>query len=112
MTQGIEVQHLVSYVHTQNGLAESLIKRIKLIARQLLHNLDNFPEHRLQSVRLDNFPEHRLQSVRLDNVIQFSSRSFNDYCMTQGIEVQHLVSYVHTQNGLVESLIKRIKLIA
>jgi hypothetical protein len=32
------VQHLVPYVHTQNGLAESLIKRIKLIARTLLHN--------------------------------------------------------------------------
>jgi hypothetical protein len=27
----------MSYVHTQNGLAESLIKRIKLIARPLLH---------------------------------------------------------------------------
>jgi hypothetical protein len=26
------------YVHTQNGLAHSLIKRIKLIARPLLHN--------------------------------------------------------------------------
>jgi hypothetical protein len=34
-TQGIQVQH---YVHTQNGLAISLIKRIKLIARLLLHN--------------------------------------------------------------------------
>jgi hypothetical protein len=32
------VQHSVPYVHTQNGLAESLIKRIKLIARPLLHN--------------------------------------------------------------------------
>jgi hypothetical protein len=28
----------VLYVHTQNGLVESLIKRIKLIARLLLHN--------------------------------------------------------------------------
>jgi hypothetical protein len=28
----------VPYVHTQNGLIESLIKRIKLIARTLLHN--------------------------------------------------------------------------
>jgi hypothetical protein len=28
----------VPYVHTQNGLVESLIKRIKLIARPLLHN--------------------------------------------------------------------------
>jgi hypothetical protein len=38
MVQGIQVQHTVSYVHTQNGLAESLIKQIKLIARPLLHN--------------------------------------------------------------------------
>jgi hypothetical protein len=38
MVLGIQVQHLVPYVHTQNGLAESLIKRIKLIARPLLQN--------------------------------------------------------------------------
>ena len=35
---GITVEHFVPYVHTQNGLAESLIKRIKLIARPLLQN--------------------------------------------------------------------------
>jgi hypothetical protein len=60
--------------------------------------------HKIES----NFFEHRLQSVRLDNVAEFSSRTFNDYCMTQIIEVQYSVSYVHTQNGLTESLIKRI----
>jgi hypothetical protein len=38
MAKEIEVQHSVSYVHTQNGLAESLMKRIKLIARSLLHS--------------------------------------------------------------------------
>ena len=38
MALGIEVQHSVPYVHTQNGLAKSLIKRIKLIARPLLQN--------------------------------------------------------------------------
>jgi hypothetical protein len=58
-----------------------------------------------------NYPEYRLQSVTLNNVAEFSSRAFNDYCMTQGIEVQHSVPYVNTQNGLTESLIKRIKLI-
>jgi hypothetical protein len=47
----------------------------------------------------------------LDIATKFSSRAFNDYCMAQGIEVQYSVSYVHTQNGLNESLIKRIKLI-
>jgi hypothetical protein len=48
----------------------------------------------------------------LDNAVEFSSQAFNDYCMDQEIEVQHSVPYVHTQNGLAESLIKRIKLIA
>jgi hypothetical protein len=42
---------------------------------------------------------------------KFSSIVVNDYCMAQGIKVQHSVSYVHTQNGLAKSLIKRIKLI-
>jgi hypothetical protein len=65
-----------------------------------------------QVIRLkSNYPEYQLQSVTLNNVAEFSSRAFNDYCMTQGIEVQHSVSYVNTQNGLTESLIKRIKLI-
>jgi hypothetical protein len=48
----------------------------------------------------------------MDNAAEFSSRVFNDYCMAQGIEVQHSVPYVHTQNDLAESLIKRFKLIA
>jgi hypothetical protein len=38
MAQGIQVQHSVPYVHIYNGLAKSLSKRIKLIARPLLHN--------------------------------------------------------------------------
>jgi hypothetical protein len=37
MAQGIHIEHYVPYVYTQNGLVESLIKRIKLIARHLLH---------------------------------------------------------------------------
>jgi hypothetical protein len=48
----------------------------------------------------------------MDNAGEFSSRAFNEYCMTQGIEVQHSIPYVHTQNGLADSLIKKIKLIA
>jgi transposase InsO family protein len=48
----------------------------------------------------------------LDNAVEFSSRAFNDYYMTHGIELQHSAPYVHTQNGLAESFIKRIKLIA
>jgi len=36
MSIGIEVEHLVAHVHTQNGLTESLIKCSKLIAKPLL----------------------------------------------------------------------------
>ena len=48
----------------------------------------------------------------MDNAAEFSSCAFNEYCMALGIQVQHSVPYVHTQNGLTESLIKRVKLIA
>nr|ABA98087.1 retrotransposon protein, putative, Ty1-copia subclass [Oryza sativa Japonica Group] len=66
-----------------------------------------------QIIRLKaNYPEHRIQSIRMDNAAEFTSHAFDDYCMALGIQVQHSVSYVHTQNGLAESLIKRIKLIA
>ena len=36
MSIGINVEHSVAHIHTQNGLAESLIKRLQLIARPLL----------------------------------------------------------------------------
>ena len=66
-----------------------------------------------QIIRLKaNYPEHRIQSIRMDNAAEFTSHAFDDYCMALGIQVQHSVPYVHTQNGLAESLIKRIKLIA
>jgi hypothetical protein len=71
-----------------------------------------FAKFMTQVIRLKvNYPEYRRKSIRMDNVTEFSSRAFNDYYMTQGIEVQDYVPYVHTQNGLVESLTKRIKLI-
>jgi transposase InsO family protein len=48
----------------------------------------------------------------MDNAAEFSSKAFNNYCMALGIQVKHSVPYVHTQNGLAESLIKRVKLVA
>jgi hypothetical protein len=38
MAQGIKVQHSIPYVHTKNGWAESLVKRIKVIDRPLPQN--------------------------------------------------------------------------
>ena len=66
-----------------------------------------------QVIRLRaNHPEHQIKSIRMDNAAEFSSKAFNDYCMALGIQIQHSVPYVHTQNGLAEALIKRVKLIA
>ena len=36
MTLGIEIEHPVAYVHTQNGLVEAFIKRLQMIARTLV----------------------------------------------------------------------------
>jgi hypothetical protein len=58
-----------------------------------------------------HYPENLIKSIRMDNAVEFSLKSFNDYCVALGINVEHYVPYVHTQNGLAESLIKRVKLI-
>jgi hypothetical protein len=72
-----------------------------------------FAKFMTQVLRLKaNYPEYMIKSICMGNAAKFSSRIFNDYCMAQRIEVQHFVPYVHTKNGLAESLIKRIKLIA
>ena len=36
MSIGIDVEHPVAHVHTQNGLAESFIKHLQLITRLML----------------------------------------------------------------------------
>ena len=66
-----------------------------------------------QLIRLRaQFPDYPIKKIRLDNAVEFTSKSFNDYCMSIGIDVEHPVAHVHTQNGLAESLIKRLQLIA
>ncbi|CAH9090012.1 unnamed protein product [Cuscuta epithymum] len=66
-----------------------------------------------QIIRLrSQFPDYSIKKIRVDNAGEFTSQSFNDYCMSIGIDVEHPVPHVHTQNGLAESLIKRLQLIA
>jgi hypothetical protein len=56
-----------------------------------------FAKFMMQVIRLKvNYPEYRIQSIYMDNAAEFLSRPFNDYCMTQGIEVHHSVPYVYT----------------
>ena len=58
------------------------------------------------------FPDYPIRKIHLDNAGEFTSQTFNDYCMSIGIDVEHLVAHTHTQNGLAESLIKRFQIIA
>ena len=62
-----------------------------------------------QIIRLrTQFPDHTIKRIRLHNAGEFTSRTFNDYCMSIKIIVEHPVTHVHIQNGLAGSLIKRL----
>ena len=62
-----------------------------------------------QIIRLSaHYPDNQIKFIRPDNAAEFSSQSFNDYCLAIGIRIEHSVAHVHTQNGLTESLIKRV----
>jgi len=66
-----------------------------------------------QIIRLKTqFPDYAIKKVRLDNAGEFTSQAFNDYCVSMGIDIEHPLPHVHTQNGMAESLIKRLQLIA
>ncbi|KAM1572860.1 hypothetical protein ACFX1Z_042426 [Malus domestica] len=78
-------------VHTNAAFAKLLAQIIKLRAHH---------------------PDYPIKSIRLDNAGEFTSQTFDDYCMSAGINVEHPVPHVHTQNGLAEAFIKRLQLIA
>ena len=58
------------------------------------------------------FPDYPIKAIRLDNGDEFTSQTFTDYCMSVGINIEHLIAHTHTQNGLADSLIKHLQLIA
>ncbi|KAM1037464.1 hypothetical protein ACFX2C_032274 [Malus domestica] len=53
-----------------------------------------------------------MKSIRLDNAGEFTSKTFDDYCMSDRVEVEHHVPHVHTQNDLAKAFIKRLQMIA
>ena len=59
-----------------------------------------------------HFSDYPIKSIRLDNAGEFTSKAFDEYCQVSGIDIEHPVPHVHTQNGLAESLIKRLQIIA
>jgi hypothetical protein len=65
-----------------------------------------------QIIRLRaQFPDYPIKKIPLDNASEFTSKAFDDYCMSIRIDVEHPIAHTHTQNGLVESFIKRLPMI-
>ena len=66
-----------------------------------------------QIIRLRvQFTDHTIKTVRFNNASEFTSQVFIDYCMSIGINIERHVAHVHTHNGLGETFIKRLQLIA
>ena len=105
-------------VHPQSGPFRYFMVLIDASTRWshvCLLSTRNFAFARLlaQIIRLQShFPDFSIKSIRLDNAAEFTSQTFDTYCMSVGIDVEHPVAHVHTQNGLAESFIKHLQLIA
>ena len=42
------------------------------------------------------FSDYPIKTIRLDNAAEFTSRAFDDYCMSVGIDIEHPVLHTHT----------------
>jgi hypothetical protein len=57
------------------------------------------------------FPESPIRRLRVDGTGEFTSKAFDDFCWTAGIDTEYPVPYVHFQNGIAELVIKHIHII-
>lgn len=66
-----------------------------------------------QVIRLNaQFYNFSIKKIILENIGEFTTKSFNDYYMSFRVDVEHPIAHTHIQNGLTESLIKYLQLIA
>ena len=50
-----------------------------------------------QIIRLQvQFPDYPIKKIRLDNAGEFTSQAFDNFCISIGIVVEHLVVYVQS----------------
>jgi len=43
-----------------------------------------------------HFPDYQIKKIHLNNVGEFTSYTFNEYCTSIEIKVEHLAAHVHT----------------
>jgi len=89
------MDHLyISWMHPLDGHIFCLLSTQNQVFAKLLAQLIKLRAH---------FLDYPIKKICLDNACEFTSHAFNEYCMSIGIEVEHPVAHVYTQNGLVES---------
>lgn len=82
----------VSLVSTQNLVFSRILAHILKLKAQCL--------------------DHPIRILRVDNAGKFTSPTFDNFCMSAGINVQYSVAHVHFQKGIAKSLIKPLQMIA
>ena len=66
-----------------------------------------------QIIRLRaHFPNHLIKLIYLDNASEFTSKTFDEYCKSVKIDVEHPSSTCSFSEGISESLIKHLQVIA
>ena len=90
MLVGINVEHPVAHTHTQNGLAESLIKRLQLIAQPLLMKT------KLPTSAWGHAIMHDVSLVRIRPTpfVTPRSRGSVDNLSTCGISVSYIMRHI------------------
>jgi hypothetical protein len=56
------------------------------------------------------FPDHTIRNVRVDNASEYVSRSFQEFCLSSGINLEKSVPYAHNTNA--ENFVKQIQMVA
>jgi hypothetical protein len=58
---------------------------------------------------VENQSGHQIQKLRTNNGGEYVNNNFTSYCTTQGIQMQHTISYTPQQNGVVERKNRTLK---
>ncbi|XP_026400250.1 uncharacterized protein LOC113296134 [Papaver somniferum] len=113
-SQEVDVQH-ISHSASLTMYFMVLVDASNRWSRVALLSTRNaaFAKLLTQIIRLRaHHPDYPIKYIILDNAGEFTSKGFDDYCMFNGIDVEHPVPHIHTQNGLTEANIKRLQMIA
>lgn len=96
-------RYFLVLINVSNKQSHILLLSIRnMVFANLISMLIHFRTH---------FLDYLIKTLHIDNAKEFTSKSFEDYCIATGIKLTYCIPYEHVQNGLAESFIKCIQLI-